>query len=305
MRSIRLLSALVALVAGAALATSAVPAGPATAAPAPRVLNVVAAENFWGSLAAQLGGRLVRVTSIVTDPNADPHEYESSPADARLFAQADLVIVNGAGYDTWADKLLAASPRAGRQVLDVATFLHRPAGANPHLWYDPADVSSVIDKITSLYRSIEPGARGFFAARHRSVESALSGYRDRLATLKKRYAGTAVGATESIFVDLAGALHLKLITPKAFMDAVSEGVDPPISSLVTFERQISARRIKVLVYNVQTVTPLTATIRAKARARHIPVVGISETMVPPNSTFQRWMVGQLNRLAAALAEARS
>jgi zinc/manganese transport system substrate-binding protein len=300
MRSLprRLSLALAAAVAGAVLASPA-PAAPVGAA---RVLNVVAAENFWGSLAAQLGGRQVDVTSIVTDPNADPHEYETNPSDARLFASADFVIENGAGYDSWSDKLLAAQSRAGRTVLDVASFLGRPNGSNPHFWYNPAYVFRVIDRITADYESLEPGERRYFAARHAAVESALAGYRAELGSLARRFAGRKVAATESIFVYLASYLGLRLVTPPAFMDAVAEGVDPPASSLATFDRQIAARAFGVLVYNTQTVTPLTTNIRNATKARHIPVVGISETMQPPGTTFERWMVGELERLGAALAD---
>ncbi len=279
-------------------------ATPASAAQAPKVLRVVAAEDFWGSLAAQLGGRMVRVTSIVTDPNADPHEYESNPADARLFAAADLVIVNGAGYDTWAGKLLAAQPRPGRRVLDVASLLHVPHGANPHLWYDPPDVAAVVNAISADYSAMVPTERAYFVTRHSAVESALAGYRSELAALRARYAGTPVGSTESIFVYLARDLGLRLVTPPAFMDAVSEGVDPPIDTLVTVQHQIDSHQLAVLIYNTQTVTPLTDGLVAAARARHIPVVPVSETMVPPTTTFQRWMVGELDRLGAALARAR-
>jgi zinc/manganese transport system substrate-binding protein len=293
--------AVAATVAGTVLAIPS-PAAPAGSA---RVLNVVAAENFWGSLASQLGGRQVDVTSIVSDPNADPHEYETNPSDARLFASADFVIENGAGYDSWSDKLLAAQSRAGRTVLDVASFLGRPKGANPHFWYNPAYVFRVIDRITSDYESLEPAERRYFAARHAAVESALAGYRAELGSLARRFAGTKVAATESIFVYLASYLGLQLVTPSAFMDAVAEGVDPPASSLATFDRQIDAKAFGVLVYNTQTVTPLTTNIRNAATALHIPVVGISETMQPPGTTFEQWMVGELERLGAALATTRS
>jgi zinc/manganese transport system substrate-binding protein len=288
-----------------ALATT-VLAMPTPAAPADgrAVLSVVAAENFWGSLAEQLGGRQVQVTSIVTDPNADPHEYETNPADARLFAAADYVIVNGAGYDTWAGKLLSAQPRAGRKVLTVSSFLGRPNGSNPHLWYDPAYVFRVIDKITADYELLEPSERSYFAARHAAVEAALATYRARLASLTQRFAGTKVASTESIFVYLAAYVHLRLVTPPAFMEAVAEGIDPPASALATFDRQIDAKDFAVLVYNTQTVTPLTTTIESATEARHIPVVGISETMDPPNTTFERWMVGELDRLGSALQESR-
>jgi zinc/manganese transport system substrate-binding protein len=278
-------------------------AGPAPSAPAAtRTIQVVAAENFWGSLAGQLGGTRVHVSSIVTDPNADPHDYETSPVDARLFAAADYVIENGAGYDTWADKLLAAQPRAGRRVFDVAQFLGRPAGSNPHLWYNPTYVSKVIDHITADLIAIDPAARTYFKGRHQAVEAALAPYRAAIASIRSRYGGTKVASTESIFVYFAAALDLKIVTPNSFMDAVAEGVDPPAGAEATFERQIAGRDFSVLVYNTQTVTPLTTNLKQAANAQHIPVVGISETMDPPNTTFEHWMVAELDRIRTALAK---
>ena len=288
------------------LALAALVAAPATcsATARPRVLQDVAAENFWGSLARQLGGRWASVTSVVTDPNTDPHEYEASPADDRRFAAADYVIVNGLGYDTWADKLLAAQPAPGRRVLTVADYLHRPRGANPHLWYDPGYVFSVIDKITADSEALEPSERAYFAARHRQVLAAFSAYRTELRSLRQHDAGLRVASTESVFVYLAGYLGLRLVTPASFMDAVAEGIDPPASAIATVESQISSRAFDVLVYNSQTVTPLTTSIRTGAASRHIPVVAISETMQPATTTFERWMDGELERLAAALGRAR-
>jgi zinc/manganese transport system substrate-binding protein len=279
--------------------------GPApwAAASQPRVLQVVAAENFWGSIAQQLGGRWASVTSVVTDPNTDPHEYEASPTDARRFAAADYVIVTGLGYDTWAGKLLAAQPRSGRRVLTVATYLRRPNGANPHLWYDPSFVFAVIDKVTADYEALEPAEHAYFASRHHQLLAAFSTYRSELTSLRHRFAGTKVASTESIFVYLAAYLGLRVVTPARFMDAVAEGIDPPASAIATVESQVSSRAFRVLVYNTQTVTPLTTSIRAAAAARHIPIVGISETMQPPTTTFERWMVGEFERLGAALAAA--
>lgn len=266
-----------------------------------QLIEVVAAENFWGSLAGQLGGSQVQVKSIVSDPNADPHEYEANSTDARAFARADYVILNGAGYDNWANRLLSAGSRPGRKVLTVATLLGKRAGDNPHFWYSPADVFRVIDQIAAAYRGLEPGAASYFAARHRAVESALSPYRKLLAEISHRFAGTPVAATESIFQYLAQYLRLDLVTSPAFMRAVSEGVDPPAASVAAFDQQIAAKRFRLLVFNRQTVSPLTTSIRLGAEARGIPTVAVSETIVPPRASFQQWMDGELEAIYQALA----
>ena len=269
---------------------------PAAGAP----LVVVAAENTWGSIAAQLGGVHVVVTSIVSDPNADPHEYESNPADARLMASASYVIVNGAGYDNWANHLLAAQPNAGRKVLTVASLVGKREGDNPHFWYDPSYVYKVIAQITADYRNLQPAQSSYFDSRSAAFAEQLAPYRERLAYVQQHFAGTPVASTESIFQYLAAYVHLDVVTPVAFMQAVSEGNDPPASSLVTFTDQIRSKSFRVLVFNVQTVTPLTTQLKQEAASRNIPVVGVSETIQPANASFEQWMVGQLDSLITAL-----
>jgi len=263
-------------------------------------LNVVAGENFWGSIASQLGGSKVNVQTVVTDPNADPHEYESNTNDARAFAEADLVILNGAGYDDWGKKLLDANASSHRQVLNVGDLLGKKPGDNPHFWYDPGYVVKVADAITAKYRSIDGGDASFFDQKRTDFATAFQPYNARIAEIKRKFAGVKIGATESIFVYLAAALNLNLISPEKFMDAVSEGNDPPASAVVEFQNQITGREIKVLVYNVQTATAVTTNVKHLAQAADIPVVGVSETLQPETVTFQDWQLSQLIALENAL-----
>jgi zinc/manganese transport system substrate-binding protein len=263
-------------------------------------LRVVAGENFWGSIANQLGGTRVSVTSVVSDPNADPHEYTSNTGTARAFAVAHYVILNGAGYDTWGDKLLDANPVSGRKVFRVADLLGKHEGDNPHFWYDPAYVEQVADRITADYKALDPADAGYFTQQRTAFETALKPYHDRIATIKATYFRQAVGATETIFVYLASALGLKLISPAAFMQAVAEGNDPPAGSVAQFQQQIQRRQITVLVYNVQTATDVTSTLKQLAAQQNIPVVGISETIEPPDTSFQDWQYAQLLTLENAL-----
>jgi zinc/manganese transport system substrate-binding protein len=262
------------------------------------ILNVVAAENFWGSLATQLGGTKVDVTSIVSDPNADPHEYETNPADARAFTAASFVILNGAGYDDWGTQLLAAQPEPGRKVFTVSSLLNKKPGDNPHFWYNPTYVFRVINQITADYQSLRPKESAYFAARHAAVESDLAPYRARLRYLTVHFSGRPVAATESIFQYMADYLHLDLVSPDPFMKAVAEGVDPPASSVAAFDRQIQDKAFDVLVYNIQTVTPLTTIVKEQAAEQNIPVIGVSETIQPPLDTFEQWMDGELDTLTA-------
>jgi zinc/manganese transport system substrate-binding protein len=263
-------------------------------------LHVVAAENFWGSIAQQLGGQRVSVLSIVSDPNADPHEYESSATDARAIATADEVIVNGAGYDSWAQRLLSAGGVSGRRLLDVASLVGAQPGANPHLWYDPAVVERVADAITADYTRLDSAHAAYYRAQRKAFETALAPYHRAIARIRARLTGTRVGSTESIFVYMSRALGLDLISPPEFMKAVAEGTEPPAQTVVTFQKQVNGRQIRELVFNVQTATSVTTNLRAAARAAGIPVVGISETLQPTGATFEDWQVRQLDAIEAGL-----
>ena len=273
-----------------------VPAGGSAGA-----ISVIAGENFWGNIALQLGGTKVVVQSVVTNPNTDPHEYESSANDARAFADARLVILNGAGYDDWGKRLLAANQSVNRHVLNVADLLGKKVGDNPHFWYHPDYVLTVADSITAHYKALDSAASGYFDQRRSEFATALQPYTDEIANIKSRYSGTPVGATESIFVYMAAALGLNITTPAEFMNAVAEGTDPPTSAVVEFHDQISRNQIRVLVYNVQTSTAVTTNVKALAASHHVPRVGVSETLLPENLTFQDWQLRQLKSLEAALS----
>lgn len=264
---------------------------------------VVAGENFWGDIAAQLGGSHASVQSVVSDPNADPHEYESNTNDARAFATASLVILNGAGYDDWGQKLLGASSNAGRKVLDVADLLGKRSGDNPHFWYDPDYVIRVADRITSDLESIDTSDASYFEEQRIAFTSALAPYMQRLAEIKQKFAGVPIGSTETVFVYMAQYLGLQLISPPAFMQAVSEGNDPPADAVVAFHGEIAQRAIKVLVFNVQTATAVTTNLRIEATQHSIPVVGVSETLQPVTASFQDWQDSQLTALENALSSA--
>ncbi|MGZ6728451.1 MAG: metal ABC transporter solute-binding protein, Zn/Mn family [Gaiellaceae bacterium] len=295
--------ALVSLLALAPLAASC-GGGSSKAAASHGRLEVVAAENFWGSIAAQLGGSKAHVTSVITSPATDPHDYEPTAADGRLFAGARLAIVNGSGYDPWAGKLIASNPVDGRIVLDVGDLVGIPAGGNPHRWYSPANVQQVIGAIAGDYAKLDPKDAAYFRARKASLETkGFARYERLLATIKRRYHGVPVGASESIFAPLAQALGLELVTPGSFLKAISEGAEPTASDITTIERQIANREIKVWVFNSQNSTPDVQRITDAARKQGIPVTTITETMTPASALFQDWQSAQLEALLRALAHA--
>ncbi|HSR93787.1 MAG TPA: zinc ABC transporter substrate-binding protein [Solirubrobacterales bacterium] len=267
-------------------------------------LNVVAAEDFWGSIAEQLGGDRVEVTNIITNPAADPHDYEPTSEDARTMAGAQIAIVNGIGYDPWASKLLAANPSSGRTVLTVGDLLGLKEGDNPHQWYSPPSVQKVIEQITADYKRADPGHGSYFDAQRQRFETAgLARYHRLISQLRSRYAGTPVGASESIFAALAPSIGLRLLTPTGFLDAVSEGTDPTPADKATTDSQIADRKIEVWVYNSQNATPDVQRLNDAAKAAGIPIATVTETMTPEGASFQAWQSRELEGLAAALARA--
>ena len=268
------------------------------------VIDVVAAENFWGSLAEQLGGTHVRVTSLIDNPDADPHDYEPTAADGRAIAAAKLVIVNGVGYDAWASKLVDANPSSTRSVLTVGDLVGVKDGDNPHRWYNPDNVRQVIDQITADYKKVDPADAAFFDTQHATVLSTnLKTYFGMISQVKAVYAGTPVGASESIFAMLSPALGLRLLTPAPFLTAISEGSDPAAADKATIDAQLQSKQIAVYVYNSQNATPDVQAQVTEAKAAGIPVTTITETMTPAGASFQDWQVAQLDRLRQALAHA--
>ncbi len=298
-------AAVVAVVVGALLVvvSACANSGARRAGPvAGRAIRVVAAENFWGSIAQQVGGRAVSVGAIITNPAADPHDYEPTPADARAIAGADLVIVNGVGYDPWATTLLAASP--GPIVLNVGGLVGAKDGDNPHLWYNPAYVRTFITALTRDLERLDPA--GGFGTSGRVFETVgLKRYNDLIAAIRQRYSGTAVGASESIFAMLAPALGLRLLTPPQFLRAISEGSDVSAADKRTIDRQIAEHQIKIYVYNSQNAAPDIQAQVVACRAHGIPIAAITETMAPASATYQQWQADQLSGIEQALAKAAS
>jgi zinc/manganese transport system substrate-binding protein len=266
-------------------------------------LQVVAAEDFWGSIASQLAGNRGTVQSIIVNPTTDPHSYEPTPADARTLASSTVAIVNGIGYDTWASRLLAADS-GGPAVVTVGDILGLSAGDNPHQWYSPSSVRRVVAAIVAAFDKVDPANARYFATRMHLFEATdLARYDALLAEIRHRYAGVPVGYSESIFAPLGQSLGLRLLTPASFADAIAEGADVSAQDTETVERQARDRLIKVWIFNSQNVTPEVDQVNAIARAAHIPIVTITETLSPTSLDFEQWQVAQLERLLNALRRA--
>ena len=241
------------------------------------------------------------MTSIITNPDTDPHSYEPSAADARKVADAKVVVENGIGYDAWADKTLASDPNPQLIVVNVGDTVGVAEGGNPHQWYSPDSVTKVANAITAAYKKADPNDSGYFDHQNQQfLNQGLSNYHSLIASIKAKYAGTPVGASESIFSPLSDALGLNLITPPEFLKAISEGTDPSPADKATIDQQIATKAIKVYVFNSQNSNPdLQAQVDA-AKKHGIPVTTVTETLSPANASFQDWQSTQLSGLADAL-----
>jgi zinc/manganese transport system substrate-binding protein len=267
------------------------------------VIEVAASTSVWGSILSQLGGSHVRASSIISRPQTDPHAYEPTPADARTIARSRLFVENGIGYDPWAAKTVAASPDTNRVVIDVGRLVGTPESGNPHRWYSPADVATVVAAISAGLAQADPADASYFESRRQHFERVeLAGYHRLIAEIRARFAGSRIGASESIIAPLAQALGLDLITPAGLLQAVSEGSEPSAADKATSEAQLRGRAVQVYLYNSQNATPDVAAQLAAAREAGVPVVPVTETVNPPEASFQQWQVDQLEALRAALEQ---
>src|SRR5215469_2592056 len=270
----------------------------------PTSISVVAAENFYGDITRQLGGSHVSVTSILSDPNVDPHEYESNVQTAETVSKAQLVIENGLGYDSWMDQLLAASPKSGRIVLVAGNIANHKLTDNPHVWYGFDNVTAIAQAITGALKKLDSSDSATFDSNLATFDQSLTPLEQKINAINSKYAGTPVALTETIYLYQSIPEGLNVLTPFEFEKAIAEGNDPPADTVVTTNDQINKKQVKILIYNVQTITPITTNLQNEAKSLSIPVVPVSETM-PPNKNYQSWMMDQLNNLEQALAQASS
>jgi zinc/manganese transport system substrate-binding protein len=264
-------------------------------------LDVVAAENTYGNIASQIGGRRVSVTSILTSPNADPHLFEPTTADDLKVADAKVVLQNGLGYDAFMTKLENAAPSKSRGVVTVADVLGvHGKDANPHLWYDLPRLDRTATAIGTAFAQADPSHAAAYRRGLRRFERSLVPLRREVAGIRTRFQGAPVAYTEPVPGYLVSAAGLRNLAPDSFTRSIEEGTEPSPSAVAAMSELISQRRIRVLLYNPQAVSPITAEMRDAARRADIPVVGMRETL-PPGQTFQQWQLTQARALAAALA----
>jgi zinc/manganese transport system substrate-binding protein len=274
---------------------------PGAAGDSPRVVSVVAGENFWGNIVGQIGGSHVTVTSIISDPNTDPHEYDSDTQDAAAIATADFVLENGIGYDDFMTKLLAASPKSGREVLSVQKILNiNGEDPNPHIWYDTARLPEVASAIATELTRLDPADGSVFASNAHTFDRSLKAILNVISEIKARYSGTQIAYTERVPGYLVDAAGLKLGVPAGFPQAVEDGEDPSPSDTAAFDAAVQNRTVKLLLYNGQVTDAETTKIKQLATSSGVPIVGVTETMPPTDKTFQAWQLRQAREILAAL-----
>ena len=280
---------------GAVVLASCLAAGSAAADP----VKIVASENFYGDIAQQIGGANVEVARILTNPDQDPHLFEASASTARDLASAKIVILNGADYDPWMEKLLKANKAPGRKEIVVAKIVHKTAGDNPHLWYDPATIPAFAKALAAELSLVDPAHKAEYAKGADSLAESLKPLEAKLAEMKDKYAGQPVTASEPVFGYMAQALGLTMRNEN-FQLAVMNDTEPSASDVAHFENDLKNHKVKVMLYNSQASDPAVQRLVGIARASNVPVVGVTETE-PTGKNYQEWMLDQLNALDRALA----
>ena len=261
-------------------------------------INIVAAENFYGDIAKQIGGPAVTVTSILSNPNQDPHLFEVSPSVGRAVSAARIVIYNGVDYDPWVTKLLGAAGSPDRKTIVVADLVGRKTGDNPHLWYDPATMQALAKTLAATLMADDPGHASDYQQRLARFEDSLRPIQAKIAALRQRLAGTPVTATEPIFGYMFDALGMQ-VRNQSFQLAVMNNTEPSASDVAAFERDLKTHQVKLLIYNSQATDPVAERMQKLARASHVPIVGATETM-PAGKNYQGWMMSELNAVDRAL-----
>ncbi len=269
----------------------------------PGTIAVVAAENEYGNVAAQIGGKDVSVTSIESNPNTDPHSYEVSPYVAEEVGGAQVVIQNGLGYDDFMSKIESASSSQTRKVINVQQLLGLPDSTpNPHLWYDPTTMPKVANALAAEYAALKPADATYFSANAASFVASLKPWLQAIAVFKAQYVGTPVATTEPVadyMLEAAGADNL---TPFRFQADIMNGVDPSPQDVSLQAGLFSQHKVKVFVYNQQVTDALTQTFISDAHSAQIPVIGVYETMPTPGFTYQSWMLAEATALQKAVAD---
>ncbi|MGH7716949.1 MAG: metal ABC transporter solute-binding protein [Vulcanimicrobiaceae bacterium] len=262
------------------------------------IVGIVAAENFYGDVARQIGGTHVSVTSILNNPDQDPHLFEASPSVARAVSGAKIVVSNGLDYDPWMDKLIRAGRNPNRTTIVVGELVLKKPGDNPHVWYDPRTMQAYATALTTALAKTDPAHRADYSRNLDAFTRSLAPIEARIAMLRKRYAGLHVTATEPVFGYMLDALGLQVRNTR-FQTAVMNNTEPGAREVARFENDLKTRSVRMLVYNSQASDPVAQRMLDLAKTSGVPVVGATETE-PPGTTYQAWIARELDAVEKAL-----
>jgi zinc/manganese transport system substrate-binding protein len=279
---------------------------PASAGTKGGVISAIGAENQYANVLSQIGGKYVKVSSILDNPNTDPHTFEASPSVAQEVSSAELIVQNGVGYDGFMNDIESASPNSKRIVIVVQHVLDLPNDTpNPHLWYSPKTMPKVAAVMAKDLSKLEPSHAGYFRANVRTFDASLQPWLNAIAAFKTKYGGTKVAVTEPVADYLLQAMGAKILTPFVFQADIMNGVDPSPEDITLEDSFFTKHQAKVFCYNQQVVDALTASIKSTAQSAHVPVVGVYETMPTPGYDYQTWMMAELDAIEAAIQHHRS
>jgi zinc/manganese transport system substrate-binding protein len=263
-----------------------------------KTVNIVAAENFYGDIAKQIGGSGVKVTSILSNPDQDPHLFEASPSVARNVSAARIVIYSGIDYDPWMEKLLKAARSGDRKIIVAADLMGKKTGDNPHVWYNPATMLAVAKALSEMLVAEDPDHKDGYEQRLAQFEDSVKPIQAKIAELHDRLSGTPVTATEPIFGYMFDALGME-VRNDSFQLSVMNNTEPSASDVAAFEKDLKTHQVKLLVYNSQASDPIASRMEKIAKASHVPVVGATETE-PAGKNYQAWMMSELVAVDKAL-----
>ncbi len=256
-------------------------------------IKIVAAENFYGGVAAQIAGDNAGVTSILSNPNQDPHEFTTNASTAKSVADADIVIYSGLGYDSWMEKLLSTTGKPDRVVINVSSLIGAKDGDNPHIWYDPRTMPALADKLAAELAGRAPQKSDFFRQASSGFKASMKRLQDEIDLIRERHPGTTVTATEPVFGYMAGALGFKMLNYD-FQINVMNDTEPSPAQTAAFEKCLTTHAVKLLFYNSQVIDPTTDRLKKIAQQAGVPIVGVTETQPAGDETYVGWMVRQLH-----------
>lgn len=261
-------------------------------------VKIVAAENFYGQIAEQIGGKQVQVTSILKNPQQDPHLFSSTPSTAKAIAEANIIIYNGLDYDPWINNLIKNNQANVQYQINVGDLLQKKTGENPHIWYDPHTMLVLAKALHDKLQKLSPSNQGEFDQNLANFEKNYQQLFQQMNAFRKQFANIPVIATEPVFNDMAKALGLEMFG-QGFQLSIMNDTEPSVSDTKKFEDLLTQHQVKVLIYNNQTADPITERMKNIAQQAGIPIVGVTETE-PENQNYFTWMSQAINDLSQAL-----